>query len=111
MHTQVLLRETYETLYGIANHDSVNPSLEEQAFGLVLKRWSEDTMRTGGMCGRMDVFIDRRMFERTGLSWNEFKTLPTGELELLIERVESYNQRESTIKGDALNQLEKQINK
>ncbi len=102
VEVKILLREAYETLYGIANHDSVAADDVETIFGLVLKRWSEDSVGPSRLCERMDIFLNKRVFEKTGVSWERFLERPIADNDLMIERVDASmageNQSAATIK-------------
>lgn len=108
---QIITRESYEQLYRLANHDSLNVSDSEKYFGLVLKRWAEDSVGSSRLRERMDSFLEHDVYARSGVNWTEFKHLPTYELELLLERVIAKNERVAAAHTANINGLKTQDRK
>lgn len=77
--------EQYETAYGIYDHAN-DPDPDSMA--LVRMHPAEDPIEGFGLRERIKQFEERNVFSVFGLSWNEFKELPTYECMILLEIAE-----------------------
>jgi hypothetical protein len=108
---QLILRDRYETLFGIFNHSALeeycktNPEFASE-LALVLQHWSEDTITDGPMHERMTQFVDYGIHKYFGLSFNEFIDQPTYRVQLMLEVAEKRVKAEAEIANTALRGLD-----
>ena len=83
--SRLWLLQHYETTYGIFDHDN-DP--EPESMALVRMHSAEDPITGFGLRERMRQFEERNVYSVFGVSWSEFKELPTYECMLLLEFAE-----------------------
>lgn len=66
---QIVLRDCYETTYGIYNH---NLPQADHPFALVLMHWNEDPITNGSLHERMNQYIDAEIHRFFHLSFQEW---------------------------------------
>lgn len=71
---QVLLRETYDKLYHIFDHDQ--PSAKDRPLALVALHEKERYVPHTRLHKLMERFVRYKVKERSGLSWTEFISQP-----------------------------------
>lgn len=74
IEAQILLRESYETIYGIYNHDVNDP---EHPLALVEFHEAEDNTTGSLLHERLDMFAQKQVHKWFGISWPEFVAQPT----------------------------------
>jgi hypothetical protein len=94
---QIVLREQYETVYGIFNHD--DPAASPLA--AVSMRSVEDASTGSLLDERMEAFVENRVGYHFNLSWTEFINQPTDmvlkQLEIALKKTRSETKDTSTI--------------
>ena len=65
----MLLRDRYDTAYGICNHDLVD---NERPLSLVGQHPKEENLLGSLLYERFDQFVEYDVFKYTGLSWDRF---------------------------------------
>ncbi len=78
---QLLLRDSYETTYGIYDH---NQPAAAHPFALILQHWNENTVTLGPMHERMRQYIDGQILKYFGLPFDQFMELPTYVIEMML---------------------------
>lgn len=95
--------ERYDIAYGIHNHDN---GTAENSLSLIKMRPSEDPIASSLITDRLRAFLDLKICTRTGLSWKEFKSLPSWECELIIEQVDALDKRAEAEASAALAKMQ-----
>ena len=98
---QLLMRDRYETMHGIYNHEVGNP----HPFALVLKHWNEDNVLGGPLHERINQYVDHQILRHFGLSLDEFLDKPTYMCDLLLQMASDRNRKEKPVIDEALNAL------
>lgn len=99
-----LLLELYETYYGLHDHlQSTNPlaSVMFHEGERYLDRYLYDNY--------LDTFLYKRIYEHTGLSFDAFLAKPRYEIEKILKKVIAYNDKKSSARQDALDNLSSSI--
>lgn len=78
----LLMRDRYETTYGIYNHDANDP---ERKLALVGMHPKEDTTRHSLLHERVREFTKREVFKHTGINLKDFLELPTDVCGMIFE--------------------------
>ena len=100
---QIVLRDRYETDFGIYNHghpDAGHP------FEMVLKHWSEDCVTGGALPERMKQFVDCDIGKFFNISFTEFIELPSFVIMDMIKVAEDKIARNQPTIDRALESLE-----
>lgn len=93
------MRENYETVYGICNHN--DPTVIDNSLSSMLTHPAENLLLIGLLQERMDDYIQAGIRETFGLSWNEFIDNPRYVVEMLIIAGKKYtNRRNKDIEKD-----------
>lgn len=80
IETQIVLRERYETAYGIYQHTDANDH-----FALVRHHWCEDTIVASRLRERMEAFVTNRVGKHFDVSFKEFLEQPSYVCDLMLE--------------------------
>jgi hypothetical protein len=102
---QLLLRDRYETSYGIFNHEVKGKEAGEHPFALILHNWNEDVITNGPLHERIEQYLEYQILKHFGLSVNEFLDNPTFMCDLYIKIASERNRKENTMTENALNQF------
>jgi len=79
---QLVLRERYETTYGIYNHDDI---AVPRPFAPIAMQWSEDSCDGSLKYERIEQFSDFNIYKYFGLNWVQFCDLPVDEARKILE--------------------------
>jgi hypothetical protein len=100
---QILLREAYETTYGIYNHDSDNA----HPFSLVLNSKKEDYLSFGPLYKLLVKYRLKDVNKTFGLNLKEFLSLPREFTEIILEICENVALDDARAFNDVKEKLEK----
>lgn len=79
---QIVLRDRYETLYGIHNHEVVDANHQIPLAAM----WDCEDARTGSLMDeRMSQFAEKHVGKHFNISWPEFMELPTDQCYRMLE--------------------------
>jgi hypothetical protein len=95
---QMVLRDQYETTYGIYDHSGPGG---EDPLALVLMHPSEDTITDGALHERMKEYVECDIHKYFGISFLEFINQPTYVLRMQLEIAQEQIRKEAPI-ADAL---------
>ncbi len=99
-----LLLELYETYYGLHDHLQATNPLAAVMFHegeRYLDRYLYDNY--------LETFLYKRIYEHTGLSFDAFLAKPRYEIEKILKKVIAYNDKKSSARQDALDNLSNNI--
>ena len=99
-----LLLELYETYYGLHDHLQATNPLAAVMFHegeRYLDRYLYDNY--------LETFLYKRIYEHTGLSFDAFLAKPRYEIEKILKKVVAYNDKKSSARQDALDNLSNNI--
>lgn len=99
----ILLREAYETTYGIYNHQNPDPS---RPLALIAMHPAEDATVGSTLHERLEQFADFQVAKHFGLSLNEFFELPSDVCTKILEVSAKRQNVEGSTATQMLNQLE-----
>ena len=99
---QLLLRDRYETFFGIYNHDA---DTGQRPFSLIALQQAEDFSLIDPIKLKTDLFIDRDVHKYTGLSIDKFFDLPTFRCSEILEACAKRKKEESKAAQNVQNQL------
>lgn len=99
---QMVLRDQYETTYGIYNHAVPE---NDHPFALIMMNDSEDTVTHGALHDRMTQYLDCDIHKYFGLSFLEFIEQPTYVIVMQLELAQERIRKEAPI----TNALKKQL--
>lgn len=99
---QLLLRDSYETLYGIYNHAGAE-GLDPLA--LVMMNPSENTVLRGPLRVRMKEYIDKGIQKYFGMSFDKFIDQPTYVIELMLIEANERIEKEAPAVNHLMNEL------
>jgi hypothetical protein len=100
------LLELYDDTYGLVNHDT-DPS----PFSLVSQIEQEDSLLVSGFGGYIDEFLEARVYEFTGISFDKYMTYTYAKQKLLIARAVCYGKNRVEEKGKGLDLLTAELAK
>ena len=103
------LRQAYETVYGIFNHQG--PDDPETPWPLMANTFKEDLSRVSPLKFRLDQYADNRVFDIFGISFDDLLEYPRREYLEVIEAAKRANQRNTTGVGSRLDSLEAELRK
>lgn len=96
---QVVLRDRYETLYGIHNHAVEDPNHQVPLVAM----WESEDAHTGSLMDeRMSQFAEKHVGKHFNISWTEFLALPTDQCYKMLEIA-------TKLKNIELNSVETQL--
>ncbi len=98
-----MLREIYETKYGIFNHDDVSLN---RPLALVAKHWSEDTSGSYRLHELLEKFSLNQVNKYFGLSFVEFLELPTEYCESILEVAADRLKMDANVADSIKNELQ-----
>jgi hypothetical protein len=97
----IVLRERYETKFGIYNHDNPDPN---RPLAVIAQHWAEDASEGSALYERIEQFEEREIYQRFGLSLTAFMTLPSDickkVMEIAGKRLKQKADMTSTVKND-----------
>jgi hypothetical protein len=105
---QLLLRDRYETTYGIYNHDVPANDRQLALVGMHLK---EDTYRHSLLHERIRMFGVNEVHKHYGLNLKEFLELPTDVCSLILEECAKLRGQSNKQTDDIVSRLEKEMGK
>lgn len=73
-NAQLLLREAYETTYGIVNHEL--PAVKKRPLALVAFQWPEDSTAGCRLYERMDQYHECNILKWFGMPWDRWLDQP-----------------------------------
>lgn len=100
---QMVLREAYETTYGIYNH---NDKTAPRPLALVAMHPSENATVGSTLYERIDQFVELAVIKHFGLSLIEFFELPTDIAKRVLEIAQVRQEAEKRVADGVANQLE-----
>lgn len=95
--TQLAMRERYETVFGIFNHDQPNV----HPLALVTLRPAENSSKGGAFQRRVKDFMAFDVLKYTGLSLKELMEYPREKVEIIIEECRAKQAADSKLIGNA----------
>lgn len=101
--TAIVLREKYETLLGIYNHD--HPPGPPRPLASIAMHWAEDASGGSLLYERIEQFEERKIHQRFGLSLTEFFELPRDVCRKIMEVAGERIKEESKVAGQAAEQI------
>ena len=99
---QLVLRERYETVYGIHNHDDI---AIPRPLAPVAMQWAEDSFNGSLKYERIEQFSDYNVTKYFNLSWTEFCNLPVDEARKILEVSLKRRNKEGTVTDNLLKDL------
>lgn len=87
---KLLLREAYETAYGITNHDDPG---QQRPLGLVAATEKETYSKNSGLYQRMERYRFHDIYSKFGLSIDQFLDLPREHVEMLFKISTEHEER------------------
>ena len=108
---KLLLKSKYHSIYGICNHDVVDPKVP---YPYAAIHPLEDRREVSRKARRMQQFVSERIHHHTGITWLEFQKMPYHEVERLIKSCEQQNKAEDSQAGQVQGEMQKlmrEINK
>lgn len=104
---RLLLRSKYHSIYGICNHDVVDPKVP---YPFAAIHPLEDRRSTSRKARRMEQFVSERIHHHTGITWPDFQKMPYHEVERLIKSCEQQNKAEDSQAGQVQGEMKKLMN-
>jgi hypothetical protein len=101
--SQIVLREKYETIFGIYDHDHPDP---KRPLALVAMQPHENNAMGSLLYERIEQFAERKVIKYFGLSLAEFMELPSDVSSEILRISGKLLQEETKVGADALNQLQ-----
>lgn len=102
--TQLLLRDRYETVYGIYNHED---PYGNRSLPLVGMHWAEDTVTGCSLYEMIDMYVNHDIMKHFGLSLTDFLDLPTYVVTHLFETAAKLQKSPNRAVQDLLNEMNK----
>lgn len=102
--TAIVLRERYETKYGLYNHDTSDPDRPLALLGL---HWGEDNSEGSVLYERIEQYEEREVWQRFGLSLSDFLELPSDVCRCVMEIAGKRLKEKAKVTSDIKQQLEK----
>jgi len=102
---QMVLRDQYESTYGIYNHAAEGA---DHPFALILQHWCEDSVTHGSLHERMNQYIDLDIQKYFGLTFTDFIEQPTYVIQMQLEIAQERIRKEAPLANaaqEALNAL------
>lgn len=103
---QLLLRDMYETTYGIYNH---NLDRDEDLLSLVSMREVEDPTIGGLMYERIRQYFKREIYRFTGYTPTQFLELPTDLVNYMVEQAVKQQATNHTVAKDVEQDVQNQL--
>ena len=89
---QLVLREQYETAFGIYNHDHPQG---QHPLALVMMNWCEDTVTGGGLHERMEQYMNLGILKYFGIPFDQWIEQPTYVIELQLDSAKRRIEKEA----------------
>lgn len=102
IYRKQLLAEMYETAYGIYDHTTTANPLAG-----VLQHEAERYLDKYLFDNYLSTFVYKEIYQRTGLSFDEFLDRPRSDIEKIFKLVDEYNQKKAQIGNNLTNQFGK----
>ena len=99
---EILLRDRYETIYGIHDHSN---EINERPLALVAMHWCEDASTDSALYERIKLFFGRYVHKHSGLSLAEFLELPSDISRLVLEESTKLQEKENTATTNIMNAM------
>jgi hypothetical protein len=103
---QLMLRDMYETTYGIYNH---NQDTDDDVLSLVAVRETEDSSSGGLLYERIRHYDEREILKFFGLDLVEFLELPTDLVTYLLELASKKQASNHKVAADVEEGIHKQL--
>lgn len=103
-NAQLLLREAYETTYGIVNHEL--PAVKKRPLALVAFQWPEDSTSGCRLYERMDQYHDCSILKWFGLPWDRWIEQPRDVCEEQLKKGKKWDAEAVTKEAELQRQLE-----
>lgn len=100
---RIILLESYETAYGIYDHDNFDP---HRPLALVAMHPAEDYTSVSRMKLTIERFFNNEVYKNFGLNLTEFLSLPREYTELLFEVIAKDASKEAPDLNKQLRELE-----
>lgn len=101
---EILMRERYETTYGICDHFN---NTVDRPLALIAMQWPEDTCSGSTLYERLSQYTIYGIQKHFGLSVTEFLDLPSDIVLYLLELGSKEQKKEGAIAEDLLTQFRK----
>lgn len=98
-----MLLEQYETVFGIYNHQAVDPS---RPMASVAMHPAENTSEGGLLDERLQQFVDKKVSHYFGLSLKEFLDYPPDMCMKILEICAHKQKEDNTMANNVLSQLD-----
>lgn len=98
---KILLAELYETTYGIYNH--INNS---HPYGPVLFTDSDNFYKDTRYERYLDMYMLKEIYNKLGITFDEFINRPRHEIETIIKRVDNHNKLKQDLLKKSVDDLE-----
>lgn len=99
---QLLLRDSYETTFGIYNHEVDDPA---RPMALMAMHPAEDSSTGSLLYERIEQFGEKQVPKWYGLSLKDFLSLPTDICIKILQECEKLRNKESTDTSNLISQL------
>jgi hypothetical protein len=103
IESKIVMRELYEKVFQIYDHDSIQSQKEPLA--LVGMRWQESILDGSRQDELMQQFVDVNIHKHTGMSWVEFLECTRDEINQWLLVCERKSLKDAKDGLDALNAL------
>ncbi len=107
-HADIALREIYETVFGIHNHQNPNPM---RPLALVAMNPVEDTATFSPLYRRIEEYMDLKLFESTGMPLDQFLMLPSEYIRLIVRKAKANLHTKGKAIDKQLAKLDQEIGK
>lgn len=102
----MVLRDRYETTYGIYNHEIPDPN---RPLALVAMHPKEDASRGSLLYERIKDFGRNEVYKHYGINLKDFLDLPTDVCMTILESTAELRNQTGKMAGDVLDKLEKEM--
>lgn len=109
-----VVRQLYQTAYGIFDHiaqykkEQANPKLKRPFAGVALHP-AERPEYFRRYADLLDIFIEKKIGDKLGISFDEFLHRPSWEVKLILDRVQAAVERENKIQAGLQSQFQKEL--
>lgn len=101
---RIILLESYETAYGIYDHDNFDP---KRPLALVAMHFAEDYTNVSRLKTTMERFFNNEVYKNFGLNLTEFLSLPREYTDLIFSIIARDAAKEAPALNEQLRELEK----
>lgn len=103
-NSQIILREAYETTYGIFNHDA--PQATKRPLALVAFQWAEDASAGCRLYERMEQYHECSILKWFGMPWDRWIDQPHDVCEEQLRKGKKWDEADATKQAELGRQLE-----